>query len=84
MSASIRIILVVQALHLTAAATAHAEATVTETPTIVVVENDSVKLTFAVPANYVPTELASKRGSGKNRRPSRETKVPEGSLRNFL
>ena len=66
MSASIRIILVVQALYLTAAATAHAEVTVTETPTIVVVENDSVKLTFAVAANYVPTELASMRGSGKN------------------
>ena len=55
MSVTARMILVVQAIFLTAAATAHGEVTVTETPTIVMVENDSVKLTFAVPANYVPT-----------------------------
>lgn len=66
MSATARMILVVQAIYLTAIAPAHAEVTVTETPTIVMVENDSVKLTFAAPANYVPTELVSKRGSGKN------------------
>jgi hypothetical protein len=46
--------------------TSLAEVTVIETPTRVVVENESVRLVFDPTVNYVPTELVYKRGSGKN------------------
>ena len=41
-------------------------ATVTKTPTIVTLENASVRMVFYVGANYVPTELTYKRGSKQN------------------
>jgi hypothetical protein len=43
-----------------------AEASVTETPTRVTLENDAVRLAFDAKTNYVPSELALKRGSGQN------------------
>ena len=43
-----------------------AEAIVTETPSRITLENDSVKLAFDVRTNCVPCELVSKRGSGQN------------------
>jgi hypothetical protein len=46
--------------------TSRAEVTVTETPSRVTVENQSVQLVFDPAVNYVPAELAYKRGSGQN------------------
>lgn len=43
-----------------------AELTVTETPSRVTVENESVRLVFDGMVNYVPAELVYKRGSGQN------------------
>jgi hypothetical protein len=43
-----------------------AEVAVTETPNRVTLENDAVKLVFDAKTNYVPSELAYKRGSGQN------------------
>jgi hypothetical protein len=48
------------------ARTSRAEVTVTETPSRVTVENESVWLVFDPTVNYAPTELAYKRGSGQN------------------
>jgi hypothetical protein len=43
-----------------------AEVTVTETPDRVTVENETVRLTFSPAVNWVPVELADKRGGGRN------------------
>jgi len=43
-----------------------AEVTITETPSRVAVENESVRLVFDPTVNYVPAELAYRRGSGQN------------------
>jgi len=48
------------------ARTGRAEVIVTETPSRVTVENESVRLVFDGTVNYVPAELAYKRGSGQN------------------
>ena len=48
------------------ALTSRAEVSVTETPTRVTVENESVRLVFDPTVNYVPAELAYRRGSGQN------------------
>jgi hypothetical protein len=48
------------------ARTSRAEVTVTETPSRVTVENESVRLVFNPAVNYAPTELAYKRGGGQN------------------
>jgi hypothetical protein len=48
------------------ALTSRAEVSVMETPSRVVVENESVRLVFDGTVNYVPAELAYRRGSGQN------------------
>ena len=52
-------------LHLNTLA-GRAEATVTETPNRLVVENDSVRLVFDGTVNFVPSELVYKPGGGQN------------------
>ncbi len=53
-------------LVLAAAIRCDAAVDVTETPTRITVENESVRLAFAPQWNYVLNELAYKRGSGQN------------------
>ena len=48
------------------APTSGTEATITQTPNRVVAENESVRVVFDATVNYVPSELAYKRGSGRN------------------